>query len=303
MSQINSPQSGAGHRLGLLMVTGAAVAWSTAGFFVRLIALDSWTMLVWRGFFAALGLLAVIAARDRSRIWLGFARLGWQGLAYAALATFGMTVFILALDHTSVAHVAVIYATAPFLAAALGWIFGREHPSAKAMAASCAALTGVGVMAGFAPEGGLLGDCLALAMTMAMAGLIVLARRRPDIETLPASCLACALTALVSLPFAAGIVPSGPLVAELALFGIINSALGIALFMIGSRLLPPIESALISALDAPLAPLLVWLAFGEKPTMPTLIGGGIVFAAVTAHILSGFSREASATACSRNSPP
>ncbi|MBU7009015.1 hypothetical protein Ga0451573_003998, partial [Peptococcaceae bacterium DYL19] len=40
--------SAAGYRLGLVFVTGSAVAWSTAGFFTRLIQLDSWTMLAWR---------------------------------------------------------------------------------------------------------------------------------------------------------------------------------------------------------------------------------------------------------------
>ena len=35
--------------LGILFVLGAALAWSTAGFFTRVVAADLWTMLVWRG--------------------------------------------------------------------------------------------------------------------------------------------------------------------------------------------------------------------------------------------------------------
>ena len=37
------------HRLGVALVTAAAVAWSLAGFFTRLIPLDAWTILFWRG--------------------------------------------------------------------------------------------------------------------------------------------------------------------------------------------------------------------------------------------------------------
>jgi drug/metabolite transporter (DMT)-like permease len=49
--------------------------------------------------------------------------------------------------------------------------------------------------------------------------------------------------------------------------------------------LPPIETALIGSLDAPLAPLWVWLAFKETPSASTLIGGSIVFAAVGVHLV------------------
>ncbi len=37
-----------GYRLGLILVTASAIAWSTAGLFTRLIQLDSGMMLAWR---------------------------------------------------------------------------------------------------------------------------------------------------------------------------------------------------------------------------------------------------------------
>jgi EamA domain-containing membrane protein RarD len=69
--------SQAEYRLGLLLVTASAVAWSTAGFFTRLIPLGSWTMLAWRGIFGALGIAVVVLAMERRGAWLGFRRLGW----------------------------------------------------------------------------------------------------------------------------------------------------------------------------------------------------------------------------------
>jgi drug/metabolite transporter (DMT)-like permease len=71
----------------------------------------------------------------------------------------------------------------------------------------------------------------------------------------------------------------------LALFGIVNFAIGLPLFTYGARLLPAIETALIGAVDAPLAPLWVWLAFNETPSVSTVIGGTIVFVAVTSHLV------------------
>lgn len=40
------------HAQGILLITLSAVAYSSAGFFTRLIHLDAWTMLFWRGLFA-----------------------------------------------------------------------------------------------------------------------------------------------------------------------------------------------------------------------------------------------------------
>lgn len=54
------------------------------------------------------------------------------------------------------------------------------------------------------------------------------------------------------------------------------------------------ESALILALDAPLAPLWVWLVFAQTPAGTTLMGGGFVLTAVFGHILwqSGLAKAA-----------
>jgi drug/metabolite transporter (DMT)-like permease len=48
------------YQLGLLYVTISAFAWSLAGYFTRLIPLDSFTLLAWRGIFGAASLLLVV---------------------------------------------------------------------------------------------------------------------------------------------------------------------------------------------------------------------------------------------------
>ena len=53
--------------------------------------------------------------------WPNFRRMGWPGLLFAVCSAVGMVFFISSLTHTTVAHVAVIYATVPFIAAALAW--------------------------------------------------------------------------------------------------------------------------------------------------------------------------------------
>jgi drug/metabolite transporter (DMT)-like permease len=61
--------------------------------------------------------------------------------------------------------------------------------------------------------------------------------------------------------------------------------LGLTLFAIGARLIPAAHTALIGALETPLAPLWVWIAFSELPPRLVFIGGAIVMIAVVGHIL------------------
>ncbi|BCH25201.1 hypothetical protein [Mesorhizobium sp. L-8-3] len=69
----------------------------------------------------------------------------------------------------------------------------------------------------------------------------------------------------------------------LAFFGMASAA-GLALFTLGARLLPAVETALIVSLDTPLPPPWVWLFFAETPGPVTMAGGLIVFAAVAPHL-------------------
>ena len=70
------------------------------------------------------------------------------------------------------------------------------------------------------------------------------------------------LGSVVSIPFAHGITGvTGFDLFILAMFGFFQVALGLTLFLLGSRLLPSGQAALISTLETPLMPFWIWLAF------------------------------------------
>jgi len=273
------------YRLGLLLVTASALAWSTAGLFTRIIEVDTGTMLFWRGVFGALGILAIALAMQGRVALRDFARMGVPGWVFAIISALGMLCFISSLRLTTVAHVSFIYATVPLVAAALAWAIIGERPGRSALVASVASLLGVGIIVGLGVEGNLFGDVLAFGMTLSLAVMMVISRRYPSIPTMPAACLSAILSGLMAVPFAQGLAVDLPDMGLLAAFGLVNSAIGLALFTLGARLLPAIETALIGAVETPLAPAWVWVFFAEVPSGATLIGGGIVLAAVLGHIL------------------
>jgi drug/metabolite transporter (DMT)-like permease len=118
-----------------------------------------------------------------------------------------------------------------------------------------------------------------------MALMVVIARRNPEIPTMPAGIASGLLTITLCLPFISPDVPPPGQMALLAGFGVVNSTLAFSLFLMGSRRIAPIETALLGALEAPIAPLWVWAAYGETPTLATVAGGGVVFVAVFWHVM------------------
>jgi drug/metabolite transporter (DMT)-like permease len=274
-------------RAGVALVLGAVVAWSTAGLFVRLVDLDAWTVLFWRGLFACPALAALVLWTHGRGILAALRGMGAAGCLVALCDVVVSVTYVAALGLTAVADVAVVYATVPLLTAALAWLALREPLRAGVVAAGLAATVGVAVMVGGAAgERNLLGIALAVVMTGGMAAMTVLVRRHRGVPMVPAALASALATTLVALPLASAEVPDGARLGVLALFGAVQMALGLVLFLLGSRLVPPGEAALLTCLEAPLAPVWVWLAFAELPDAATWAGGTVVLATVAGHLLA-----------------
>jgi drug/metabolite transporter (DMT)-like permease len=277
---------------GILLVTGAALAWSTAGFFTRVVETDLWTMLVWRGGLGAVALFLFMRLRDGPGCWRVLRRVDgpfWTAVLLTALA---MVVFIAALNTTTVAKVSLIYASVPFAAAVLAFLLLGEKSGHRTLIASAIAALGVAIMV--APSflsgagGGLddnpVGDGLALVMTFLMALITVHLRRHPGLPMVAVGAAACLLSALMALPFAAPLAVAPQDVFWLALFGPITSGIGFVLYAKGAQILASSEAALLGALETPLGPLWVWLLFNEIPDRATLLGGGLIFVTLLVYV-------------------
>ena len=105
--------------LGAILLAGSAVAYSSAGFYTRVIAADSWTMLFWRGIFAGLFLAAMVGWRQRGRVREAVRDIGLTGLLVALCSALATVCFLNAFRQTAVADVLVIDATIPFITAGL----------------------------------------------------------------------------------------------------------------------------------------------------------------------------------------
>jgi drug/metabolite transporter (DMT)-like permease len=275
------------HRTGIVLVIAAAVAWSTAPLFTRLLHYDSWTILFWRGLFGGgfiAAFLIVTQGRSGLRELTGMRANGWL---VPGLSTLAMVTFIPALQLTSVANVAIIIAAQPFAAAALAWIWFRERARLRTLLASLVALSGVAMIVSGAGGGAdVTGIGLACVMMFAVAAMTVAMRKHRETSMVAAAAISNFLSSLVSIPFAHSIASVSPIdLALLAIFGLLQVGLGLTLFALGSRLLPSGQASLIATLETPLMPFWVWLAFQEVPAFRALAGGALVMGAVIADII------------------
>jgi drug/metabolite transporter (DMT)-like permease len=273
--------------LGTLLLIASATAYSTAGFFTRLIHVDAWTLLFWRGVFGGSFLAVVVLVQQRGRVIRAIRDTGVEGVLVAILSAVATVCFLNAMRISTVADVMVIDAAIPFFAAAMAWVILGERESVRTLGATVVAFAGMAIMAGPAiVQGQFLGDLLALAMAISMALVIVLIRRKRGVSMVPAVCASAFLCALFVSPVASPLQVTASEFGLLALFGISQFGMGLLLLAFGTPLVSVTRGALLGVLQTPLGTLWVWLAFADQPALMTLIGGGIVLTAVVADMLT-----------------
>lgn len=271
---------------GVICVAASAAAFSTAGLFARVLDPDVWTMLFWRGVFGSL-MLAVFALVLQGKPALSSFRLNRAGWVVALCSSLSTICFIAALRLTTVADVTITFATTPFLAAGLAWLWSRRREKTSTLVASAVAFCGVLILASqsIGSLHSMAGIMLALLSAFFVALMMVVLRHNSAVSFLPAACISGLLCALLVLPAASPLAVSGTDFLWLVAFGTVQFALGLLLLIWGAQRVSPARAGLISSIETPLAPLLVWLAFAEAPGTATLIGGSIVMFAVIADIL------------------
>jgi drug/metabolite transporter (DMT)-like permease len=269
------------HRRGQRYALGAALAWSTGGILQRQIAAGAADQIVGRALFALVAVLGFVWVAEGAAPHVALRSvLNAAGLGVAAGIASASATFIVALNHTTVAHVLVIQATTPLLAGVFAFVALREPLSARTVAAMVLALVGIAVMVGVPHGGSALGELMALLSPLSFAVVIVLARRHREVSMTPATALAQAMLVLGGLPFVhPGQLHAGD-VGWLAALGLGQQGFGLVFFTLGARLIPAAAMGLILLLESVLGAVWGWLGTSEHATVQTVIGGLIVIGAV-----------------------
>ncbi len=278
------------HLLGIFLIVVSALVFSLAGVLTKSIEADAWTIVCWRGLLGGMLIVAYVAWFDRKKPLHESFRLGWQGWLLASVGSLASLAFIFAFKLTYIANVVVIFGTAPFMAAGLGWWFIRERFLWRTLVAAIFSFIGVYiVVTGGLGSGSVVGDVVALVMTLGCALYMVLIRVFRDSPVVFAGAVSGLQLFLVSWFVVDPLTVSQHDVALLLLFGI-SFAVAVVLWTEGTKLIPAAEAGLFGTSETPFAIFLAWFLLAELPPLESFIGGGIVLAAVFAHAVLDIAR-------------
>ncbi|MEM7210864.1 MAG: EamA family transporter, partial [Pseudomonadota bacterium] len=219
------------------------------------------------------------------------AGMGRAGLVAAVIGASGSIAFITAFKLTTIANVALIYAAAPMLAALLAWFWLGERMTRPVALACVAAFAGVGLIVSGSLGGiNLTGDLLALWMTLVMATYLVIYRCYPNTPSAGPVVLASVLVLPLALLYGTPFQNPPAEIAIMAGFGLVFALASVAMTE-GAKRLPSGETALLSTLETPLAPVLAWLILTEVPAMLTIAGGALIVAGIVGSQLTQSTRS------------
>ena len=253
---------------------------------LRVVDVGMMDVAVLRALFALAATVVGIALFARHTIPTRADFLQVSTLLFILLHGLGTVLFLTALSLTSVANVLLISATAPFLSALMSYFVLGERIDRMTAYGIVAVFAGVGIIASGSLGGGaLIGNLVALVNAATSAAYYVVVRHKAAQSQLVPSVFGFLVTALVALPFTGGLEFTGQQVALIAISGGVILAGGSALLIIGPRYLPAPEVTMIIMLESVAAPVLVWAVLGEYPGVRSVIGGGVIFAALVVHTL------------------
>ena len=298
MSETNDLGNTIEARRGLIFVFMAGVLWSTVGLGIRLIdEATVWQILLYRSISLSLFLATVIYLRSRGNLFEVVKAAGLPG-CIAGLALVGAySGGIYGIQSTSVANAMLLFASAPFMAAILGWIFLREKVRKATWIAILFAILGIGIMVQDKTQGGaaLLGNLAALGSAFGFAVFTVALRWGRSGDMLPAVFLSGIFAIFITssiclfsgLPFQISVNDTSISMG----MGVFQVGAGLVLYTLGSKTLPAAELTLLSLAEVLLGPLWVYLFLNEVATLNTLFGGLVLLLAIAGNAISGARRK------------
>ena len=282
-------------KLAIPLVIIAGLIWSFGPLVVRNIdnaGIVLWQYLFARGIVIFLLLNCYLFLEEGTDFYKNYSKIGMSGTIGGIGLGTAMITFIWSITNTTAAITLLCLAAMPFITALLGFLFLKEKISVNVWIAIFVASIGVAIMAtGSSSLGSINGLIFGLASAFGFSIFSVSLRWRketPKFTTVAIAGLFCCLFSLVViLQNDLNFLSSSKNEGLFALHGTFV-CLGLILYSIGSKVIPAAELTLLSLTEVIGGIFWVWIPiFGinEIPTNNTIIGGFLIFMAITYYSL------------------
>ena len=240
-----------------------------------------WQILFWRSLFFSLTVLTFLLITYKKKTFKAFKDSGLPGFFGGIILSFGFCGYVFAMYNTTVANTNFIISLQILFLAIFGYFFLKEKISGITLASIILAMTGVLLMVGNSlTPGELSGNLAAFSMPITFAVLIIIVRKFPTVDMVPAQFVAGICCCLIGYLLSSKIMISPNDIFLGFVAGFFQVGLGFIFITTGARTTPSAMVGIIMLSESVLGPIWAFLFVSERPSLFGLIGGAVILTAV-----------------------
>ena len=266
---------------GPLLIFLGAVCLSFGGPIVKSFeGANLWQILFWRQFFFSIIVALYLLLVYRKNFFKSFYVSGLPGFIAGLFLSIGFAAYVFAMYKTTVANTNFIITTETIFLATLGYFFLKEKITLVTLISIILGMCGVLLILGSSlsiqSSDQFLGNIVAFIMPISFAILVIIVRKYPNVDMVPAQFTAGVFAAFIGFVIADKISISLHDIILASLAGFFQIGFGFILITLGSQTTPAAVVGVLMLTESVFGPLWAWLFINEIPPFGVLIGGGII---------------------------
>jgi len=279
---------------GPLLVFMGAVCLSFGGLIVKSFeGANLWQILFWRQTFFAIIVALYLVITYKKNFFKSFYKSGLSGFIGGLFLGIGFAAYVFSMYTTTVANTNFIITTETIFLAVFGYFALKEKINLITLISIILGMSGVLIILGSSlsiqSSEQFIGNMVAFIMPISFAVLVIIIRKYPNIDMVPAQFTAGIFAAIIGFLIAGNlsISPHDLFLAFLA--GFFQIGFGFILITIGSQTTPAAVVGVMMLTESVFGPLWAWLFINEVPPTAVIIGGSIIIFSIL--FQSFFSRK------------
>ena len=279
---------------GPLLVFMGAVCLSFGGLIVKSFeGANLWQILFWRQTFFAIIVALYLVITYKKNFFRSFYKSGLSGFIGGLFLGIGFVAYVFSMYTTTVANTNFIITTETIFLAVFGYFFLKEKINLITFISIVLGMSGVLLILGnslsIQSSEQFIGNIVAFIMPISFAILVVIIRKYPSVDMVPAQFIAGVFAAIIGYFIAGNLSISLHDLFLASLAGFFQIGFGFIFITIGSQTTPSAVVGVLMLTEAVFGPLWAWLFINEVPPISVLVGGSIIIFSILFH--SFFSKK------------
>ena len=266
---------------GPLLVFSGAFCLSFGGLIVKSFeGANLWQILFWRQTFFAFIVALYLLISYKKKFFKSFYNSGLSGFIAGFVLSIGFSAYVFSMYNTTIANTNFIITTETIFLAVFGYFFLKEKINLITFISIIFGMSGVLLILGSSlsiqSSEQFIGNIVAFIMPISFAIFVIIIRKSPNVDMVPAQFIAGVFAAIIGYFIAGKLSISSHDLFLASLAGFFQIGFGFILITIGSQTTPSAVVGVLMLTEAVFGPLWAWLFINEIPPISVLIGGGVI---------------------------